>query len=244
FDEGLAEYFGSISASNKGVDIGADPELLSEWFEDAFENLNRNPGTPQSLTQLLSSPIWLNMVDLFTMKHDGSGTREGTHHTLYYAQAWMVVHYLINKNKMSEVGTYFDLVLNQKVPVDKAMVQAFDLSPAQMEEAVKSYFNSLSSLGIAMDRSKEPKLVGANAEVDAPYHLPAPFDSDELGLTADAVSDPVARAMIRDVMARIPERREQALHELKELTDDPKDNEPARRALAWDHIRQKEYDAA
>jgi len=244
FDEGLAEYFGSIHLDNKGVDLGADPELLSEWYEDAFENLNRDANAPQSLTQLLSSPIWLNMVDLFTMKHDGSGAREGTHHTLYYAQAWMVVHYLINKNKMSEVGTYFDLVLNQKVPVDKAMVQAFDLSPAQMEEAVKSYFNSLSSLGIAMDRSKEPKLVGANAEVAQPYHLPAPFDPDELGLTADAVSDPVARAMIRDVMARIPERREQALHELKELTDDPKDNEPARRALAWDHIRQKEYDAA
>jgi len=55
------------------------------------------------------------MVDLFTMKHDGSGAREGTHNTLYYAQSWMVVHYLLNKNKMPEAGTYFDLVLNQKV---------------------------------------------------------------------------------------------------------------------------------
>src|SRR5205807_2881753 len=136
-----------------------------------------------------------NMVDLFTMKHDGSGAREGTHHTLYYAQSWMVVHYLINKNKLPEVGVYFDLVLNQKVPVDKAMVQAFDLSPAQMEEAVKSYFNSLPSLGIAMDRSKQPKLEGANAQVAQPYHLPAPFDPDELGLTANAVSEPVARAL-------------------------------------------------
>src|SRR5262249_15871193 len=44
--------------------------------------------------------------------------------------------------------------------------------------------------------------------------------------------------------ARIPERREQALHELQELTNDPKDNEAARRALAWDHIQQKKFDAA
>jgi hypothetical protein len=31
-------------------------------------------------------------------------------------------------------GTYFDLVVNQKTPVEKAMVQAFDMSPTQMEE--------------------------------------------------------------------------------------------------------------
>jgi hypothetical protein len=42
------------------------------------------------------------------MKHDGSGTHEGTHNTIFYAQSWMVVHYLVNKNKMPEAGTYFD----------------------------------------------------------------------------------------------------------------------------------------
>jgi tetratricopeptide (TPR) repeat protein len=241
FDEGIAEYFGSIRLDNKGVDIGADPELLSEWYEDAFENLARDPNTPQSLTQLLSSPVWLSMVDLFGMKHDGSGAREGTHHTLYYAQSWMVVHFLINKNKLPETGVYFDLVLNQKVAIEKAMVQAFDLSPAQMEEAVKAYFHSLSSVAIAMDRSKQPL---DQADVAQPYHLPAPFGPDDIGITVNPATEAEARAVIGDVMARIPERRDQALHELKELTDDPKDNEPARRALAWDHIHQKQFDAA
>src|SRR3974390_2432300 len=116
FDEGLAEYFGSIRVNDKGVGIGADPELASEWYEDIFDEVRRNPNTPQSLTQLLSSPVWISMPDLFSMKHDGSGQREGTHHTLYYAQSWMVVHYLINKNKLEEVGPYFNLVLKQKVP--------------------------------------------------------------------------------------------------------------------------------
>ena len=131
FDEGLAEYFGSIYIG-KQVEIGGDPELLPDWHEDIFDEMRRDASAPQSLTQLVSSPVWISIVDLFTMKHDGSGTREGTHNTLYYAQAWMVVHYLVNKNKMPEAGTYFDLVLNQKVPVDKAMVQAFDMTPAQM----------------------------------------------------------------------------------------------------------------
>jgi tetratricopeptide (TPR) repeat protein len=241
FDEGLAEYFGSLRVDNKGVDIGGDPELASEWYEDIYEEVRRNANTPQSLTQLLSSPVWLSMVDLFTMKHDGSGAREGTHHTLYYAQSWMVMHYLINKNKMPETGVYFDLVLNQKVPVEKAMVQAFDLSPAQMEQAVKTYFSSLSGVGIAMDRSKQPL---DQADVAQPYHLPVPFGPDEIGMTVNPVTDAEARAVIGDVMARIPERRDQALHELQELTEDPKDNEAARRALAWDHVQQKRFDAA
>lgn len=241
FDEGFAEYFGSMRVDDKGVDIGGDPEMTSEWFEDAFENLNRNPNTPQSLTQLVSSPVWLSTVDLFTMRHDGSGAREGTHHTLYYAQSWMVVHYLINKNRLPETGVYLDLVLNQKVPVDKAIVQAFDLTPATFEEAVKTYFHSLSGLGIAMDRSKQPL---EQADVAQPYHLTAPFGPDEIGMTVTPVLDPEAKAVIGDVMARIPERRDQAVHELQQLTEDPKDNEPARRALAWDDLQQKKFDAA
>jgi tetratricopeptide (TPR) repeat protein len=182
------------------------------------------------------------MVDLFTMKHDTSGTREGTHNTLYYAQSWMVVHYLVNKNKMPEAGTYFDLVLNQKVPVEKATVQAFDMSPEQMEEAVKTYFKSLSGLGIALDRSKKP--IANPVDIQQPDHLAVPFDADEIGMAVSPLKDEEARAVIDDVMARVPEHRDQALRDLQQLTADPKDNEAAHRGLAWDDIRQKRFDAA
>src|SRR6202790_1430116 len=241
FDEGLAEYFGSIQI-DKQVGMGGDPELAPEWHEDIFDEVRRDPNVPQSLTQLVSSPVWLSMVDLFSMKHDGSGTREGMHNTLYYAQSWMVVHYLVNKNKMPEAGTYFDLVLNQKVPVEKAMVQAFDMSPAQMEDAVKTYFKSLSGLGIALDQSKKP--VANPVDTQQPDHFALPFDVDEIGIAVASVNEEEARAVIDDVMARVPEHRDQALHDLQQLTADPKDNEAAHRALARDHLRQKKFDAA
>jgi tetratricopeptide (TPR) repeat protein len=241
FDEGLAEYFGSIQIG-KQVEIGGDPELAPEWHEDIFDELRRDPNVPQSLTQLVSSPVWLSMVDLFTMKHDGSGTREGTHNTLYYAQSWMVVHYLLNKNKMPEAGMYFDLVLNQKVPVEKAMVQAFDMSPAQMEDAVKTYFKSLSGLGIALDQSKKP--IADPVDTQQPDHFALPFDVDEIGMAVTSVNDEEARAVIDDVMARVPEHRDQALRDLQLLTADPKDNEAAHRVLARDNLRQKRFDAA
>ena len=241
FDEGLAEYFGSIDIG-KQVEMGGDPELSPEWHEDIFDERRRDPNVPQSLTQLVSSPVWLSMTDLFTMKHDSSGTREGTHSTLYYAQSWMVVHYLLNKNKMPEAGTYFDLVLNQKVPVEKAMVQAFDLTPAQMEDAVKTYFKSLSGLGIALDQSKKP--IVNPADIQQPDHFALPFNADDIGMAVTSVKDEEARAVIDDVMARIPEHRDQALHDLQQLTADPKDNEAARRGLARDDIHQKKFDAA
>ncbi len=242
FDEGMAEYFGSIQIGAKGVDIGGDPELAPEWYEDAFEELRRDPNVPQSLTQLLSSPVWLSMTDLFTMKHDGSGVREGTHNTLYYAQSWMVVHYLINKQRMPQVGSYFGLVLNQNVPVEKAMVQAFDLSPSQMEDAVKAYFKSLSGLGIALDQSKKPTADPVN--IPQPVHFNVPFEADDLGLAVSSVPDTEARAVIGDVMARVPEHHDQAIHDLQQLVADPKDNEAAHRALAWDHIQHKQFEAA
>jgi tetratricopeptide (TPR) repeat protein len=241
FDEGLAEYFGSIQIG-KQVEIGGDPELAPKWHEDIFDEMRRDPSVPQSLTQLLSSPVWLSMVDLFTMKHDGSGIREGTHNTLYYAQSWIVVHYLVNKNKLPEAGTYFDLVLNQKVPVEKAMVQAFDMSPEQMEDRVKTYFKSLSGLGIALDQSKKP--IADPVDIQQPDHFTVPFDVDDIGMAVSPMKDEDAKAGIDDVMARIPEHRDQAVRDLQQLAADPKDNEAAHRGLAWDDIRQKRYDAA
>jgi len=241
FDEGMAEYFGAVQIG-KDVEIGGDPELAPEWHEDIFDNMVRDPNVPQSLTQLLSSPVWIGMVDLFSMKHDGSGWREGSHNTLYYAQSWMIVHYLIDKKKMPEVGTYFDLVLNQKVPVDKAMVQAFDLTPAQMEEAVRTYYNSLANLGIALDQAKKP--VAEPDYIPQPDHFPLPFVAEDIGMTITSVPEADAKAMIDDMMARVPEHRDQALRDLQTLTADPKNNEAAHRGLARDHIQQKLFDAA
>jgi tetratricopeptide (TPR) repeat protein len=239
FDEGMAEYFGSVQIG-KEVNLGGDPELAPEWHEDIFDNMMRDPNLPQSLTQMDSSPVWISMTDLFTMKHDGSGLHEGSHNTMYYAQSWMVMHYLLSHKKMPEVGEYFDLVQNQKVPVDKAIIQAFDMTPEQMEQSVKLYFNSLNNLGIALDQAKKP--IENPGEVPQPEHFPAPLTADEVGMAITPVPEAEAKAMIGDVMARIPEHRDQALRDLKQLILDPKDNELAHRGLARDYLEQRLFD--
>src|SRR5215472_3231235 len=98
FDEGLAEYFSSIRLDNKGVEMGADPELESTVKEDLVGNQQQTPA-PKSLTELLAAQVWLSIPDLFAMKHDPA-RNEGSRRTLYYAESWMVMHYLIHEKKL------------------------------------------------------------------------------------------------------------------------------------------------
>jgi tetratricopeptide (TPR) repeat protein len=42
----------------------------------------------------------------------------------------------------------------------------------------------------------------------------------------------------------MPEHHDQAIHDLQQLVADPKDNEPAHRGLAWDHVQLKQFEAA
>src|SRR6202034_984305 len=268
FDEGLAEYFSSIRVDDKKYEIGGDPELTSSSTTDLLGN-QRDVRNPQkSLTELLSGQVWLTLPDLLTMKHDTSTYTEGTHHTLFYAQSWMVVHYLLHAQKLPETGTYFDLVENQHVPVEEAIQKAYGVTAAQFDQSVKDYFHSLTPLFVAMDASKQ-----SNAQTNAAqvYTFPSPIGPSDSAIIAKPMREVDARASIAEMKVRIPERRDAALRELqtRATTPDPattkvptkndkdKDkgtetdtlvttqgNEIAHRALAWDHMQRGEFDEA
>jgi tetratricopeptide (TPR) repeat protein len=247
FDEGFAEYFSSIRLDNKQVEIGSDPELGFSYSEDILGNQNAVRNPPKSLTDLLSGWVWLSVPDLFTMKHDTSSYQEGTHRTLFYAQAWMTVHYLLNKEKLPETGTYFDLVQNQRVPVESAIQQAFGMPPAQFDKAVKDYFHSLTQLFQDQDAARQPGAINNRPEL---IHFVSPVALEEMGTEIKPVTDADASARLAEVKVRIPERREQGLKEIDsvlKLTDkkgEPIDNEIAHRALAWVHMQNKEFPQA
>jgi tetratricopeptide (TPR) repeat protein len=248
FDEGFAEYFSSIRVDNKQVEMGNDPELGSAYTEDLLGNQSEVRNPPKSLTELLSGWVWLSLPDLFTMRHDTSSYPEGTHRTLFYAQSWMTMHYLLNKDKLSETGTYFGLVQLQHVPVEDAIQQAYGMAPAQLDKAVKDYFHSLSQLKQDQDASRQPGAATANRpEI---YHFAAPLAPDEVAIEAKPVLESDADAQLAEVMVRLPERREQGLKEIDRilrLTDkngQPIDNEIAHRALAWAHMDRKEFPQA
>jgi tetratricopeptide (TPR) repeat protein len=271
FDEGLAEYFSSIHVDNKQVEIGGDPELQPSVTEDLLGN-QREAHPPKSLTELLGAQVWLSLPDLFTMKHDTSTRNQGPRQLLYYAQSWIVMHYLIHEKKLPETGDYFNLVLNRHVPVEDATKQAYGMSSEELEQAIKKYFQSQAGLQMAVDQARQTNPDPANpAHSSQTDQYPVPVLPDDSAITAKPVSDSDARAIYAGVQIRIPERREfglKTLHDLattpteadkraeankptKRMGEDPDQlpsnaigNALAHRVLGYDHIEHGEFDEA
>ncbi len=268
FDEGLAEYFSSIRLDDKNYEIGSDPRLLEASRENSPGNLGRVNTPPKSFTELLSGEAWLALPDLLTMKHDTPAGDEGMRDTLFYAQSWMMMHYLLHAQKLPDTGTYFGLVQIQHVPVQEAIEKAYGMTPPQLDQAVKDYFHSLKSLFIALDASKQP---GRGQEgASQVYQFPEPVGPSDRVMTSQGLSETDAGAIAAEIKIRIPDRREAGLQELNKLatTPDPSvtkawnfklpkkekqdtdaplttaiGNEIAHRALAWDDLQQGQFDA-
>ena len=265
FDEGVAEYFGSIRLDNKSVEIGDDPELQahSDSAQNSFQNRLELRNAPKSLTELLSGQVWLALPDLLTMKHDTSSYMESTHSTLFYAQSWMMVHYLLHEKKLPETGSYFELVENQHMPLEQAIQKAYGVTTAEFDQAVKDYFHSLKPLFEALDASKRSS---APRNLPQISEFPEPIGPNDNVVTAKTIPEADGRALMAEVQVRIPERRESGLRELDALAtapnrhaakaladqDEKKDapvvaatgNEIAHRAQAWDHLQHSEFDSA
>jgi len=232
FDEGFAEYFSSLYFTSKKTELGSDPELA--W-----------PGQPvyseqgsglKSLTEILDSPVWLKLTDLLEMKNRVVNGHEGTHRTLFYAQSWILFHYLLNQNKLSEVGTYFDLVENQRVAIPLAVQQAFGVTPEQMDQQVKDYFHLLKQLENSL---QESKTLPAPLTPEPVAESPLPMSVDEIADSAKELPLREADALLAEMALRIPEHREDAFTQLQKLVDDPKtDTAIAHRALSWAYVQK------
>ncbi len=242
FDEGFAEYFSSMRMDSKQVQLGSDPELGLTWKQDLIGNQLEQRNLPKSLTDLLSGPVWLSMPDLFAIKHNVANYQEGSHSTLFYAQSWITMHFLLNTNRLPQTGMLFDLVMNQKMPVNDAIQKAYGMTPAQFDDAVKKYFHAQEQLFLALDKSKQQGTLDAGG---ATTSLPLPVSGDEVGVSRIDVTDLQGPALLSEMMLRLPEHRAQALHDLEKMIDEPKgDSAVVHRALGWAHLDKNEFDAA
>ena len=120
------------------------------------------------------------------------------------------MHYLLNQEKLPQTGTYFGLALNEKAPPEQAIQKAFGMSSVQMEQAVKDYFHSLSV-------PKSRPQPSASASVGGGLCVHSPSGLNEVGVSRQDVLLPEARALVDEVMIRIPEHRDEALKQLNAL---------------------------
>jgi tetratricopeptide (TPR) repeat protein len=216
FDEGFAEYFSSLRLGSVPAQIGADPD---------------------SFTELLNGTPWLALPDLFATRRDLSANQESSRHTIFSAQSWIVMRYLLSQNKLPETGTYLDLVENQKLPVEAAIQKAYGMNAAQFAQAVKDDFHSLAQPSLAPQKGNQPSAAGTQPLAVNP--------DDQIGSSTLELSEAEGQSLIAEMSLRLPEHREAAVQQLESITAQPKmDNVVARRALAWAHMQKKEFDDA
>jgi len=235
FDEGFAQYFSSLRLGDNQAQIGGDPVQNLPW-EHALPGQSSTAANPaKSFVELLNRQ-WLVVPDLFRMRQGPSG-----YPPMFYAQSWMVMHYLLNQNKLSEAGTYFGLVEVQKMPVEQAIQQAFGMTAAQFEQAVKDYFHALTWPQV-QGTGKSPTASGSGTQA---YHSLSPVGAGDVGSSVKDITDAQARALVAEMSVRLSEHREQGEKEFQEVIADPKmENAIAHRGLAWVHMERKEFGEA
>jgi tetratricopeptide (TPR) repeat protein len=118
FNEGLAEYYQTFAIE-----------------EDQKANL----GLPQSQHLYLLQQTKLIPLETMFKISNYSLHQNGNHsRSIFYAEAWALIHYLVSNGKTEGLGKFLTLSL-KNVPSEKAFQDAFQMSYAQMEKELKQY---------------------------------------------------------------------------------------------------------
>ncbi len=120
FNEGLAEYYSTFSITD-------DQKIRL--------------GTPIGHhVFLLRQSKMLPLRTLFEVDHKSPHYNEGKKQSIFYAQSWALMHYLIigKAGKVEQLGKFMEL-LRTKVPMEQAFQQAFETPFEVMEKDLRDY---------------------------------------------------------------------------------------------------------
>lgn len=119
FNEGLAEYYSSFSISD-------DRKVML--------------GKPiSSHVYLLRESKMLPLPTLFQVDHNSPHYNEREKQSIFYAQSWALMHYLIHKPGGSAAIDKFMTLMNSSTALDDAFQQSFQTTFEKMEKDVRAY---------------------------------------------------------------------------------------------------------
>jgi tetratricopeptide (TPR) repeat protein len=152
FNEGLAEYYSTFSITDdQKVELGRP--IASHVY-------------------LLRENKLLPLRTLFQVDHKSPYYNERNKQSIFYAQSWALMHYLIlgkDGQRLVQIGKFLDL-MNAKVPMEQAFQQAFQTTFEVMEKELREY--------IKQDR----------------YHFMSGHFERKLELDAEMKSTPISEA--------------------------------------------------
>src|SRR5207244_10969788 len=97
FDECFAEYFSTIEVDEKHAKLGLKPPP-GDW-------------------EILHQYSLMKVSDLFRVQHNSQAYNEGDRRSLFYAESWLLVHYLYDTNQVQKVAPFFNSLIDRIVCV-------------------------------------------------------------------------------------------------------------------------------
>lgn len=203
FQEGFAEYFSSIEVDSKEARVGKIPNIEYVILEQV--------GT-------------MKIADLFRVRQNSPAYNEsGDHRNSFYAESGMLMHYIYDNQLLPKVAIYFDLEENKHLAVEAAIQQAFGMSSAQFDKALRNY--------VSTGHYKYYPI--ANPATIAPNNY-----------TSAPLSAAAGEAVLADVHLHSRDYQEQALAEFQNILKSDPNNAAACRGLGYGYLQKQDYTQA
>lgn len=205
FNEGLAEYYQTFQ-------IKEDQKVYLGKLQDNHLNLLQQ-------NKLIPLKTFFE-IDNYSLHQNGNHSR-----SIFYAQAWALIHYLIQANGGANAGNmnkFLNLVMNNVEP-EKAFQQVFQSDYATMEKNLKKYVEQSSFVGTLV--TLEKKLV---------------FDAE---ITTVPLSEADANAYLGDLLYHTHEYENAETYLQKAVALD-EGSSIANTSLGLVKMRQRKFDEA
>lgn len=203
FEEGFAEFFATIEVDNKEARVGK---------------------VPNDTYAILAQSNWIKLADLFKVRHFSETYNEGgERRTVFYAESRMMVHYLYDNKLIPKLSTFFDLEMNQNVPVEEAVQKTFGMTVQQFDKVLHDYVNSGHYKYFA---------------------IPAPSDIATSGYTTSQLADADSKAILADIHLHSIDYQQKAVAEFQEVLKEDPNNAAAYRGLGYAYLRNQDFDKA
>lgn len=203
FEEGFAEFFSAIEVDNKEARVGK---------------------VPDETYAILAHSSWIKLSDLLQVRHySETYNAGGERRTVFYAESRMMVHYLYDNQLIPKLSTFFDLEMNQNVPVEEAVQKTFGMTVQQFDKVVRDYVNTGHYKYFA---------------------IPSPADIATSGYTTNQLADADSKAILADIHLHSLDYHDKAIQEFQEVLKEDPNNAAAYRGLGYAYLRDKDFDKA
>lgn len=197
FNEGFAEFFSTIQATGNTVDIGRPSDANGA---------------------ILLNNRLMKVVDLFQVSQQSATYNEsGDRRSIFYAESWLMVHYIYDNNLWPKMVTYFDLVLNKKQPVEQAIQTSLGMTSTDLDKALDRYLHQNSYRY---------------------YPIPIPPGLDASTFTAKPLAPLDVRAQLADVKLHSPDYADAAMQDFSDILKQQPDNQAALRGMGYGYLRK------